>query len=140
MLEFSNMSTNQVMSGLEAIRAWDDSYQHHSVPIWFSKAARAYLKSIGVNHRRIQHNGNLPFDLDQYIEPTHQQVFDHWGTIGKGKLRSLVTQPYDECDDKAARVANALGCELHCPRHNGPWHPLSRYFEFRPPQACELKA
>lgn len=102
--------------------AWDASWLPKNLPVWFKRALRARFRAT---------TPRGPFNPHAQFE---SNLWDHWGTVVRGKTHAVVTQPYGKFEDhhrEACQLAQELDCKLVA-KPGGPWHPSTSYFEFVP--------
>lgn len=91
---------------------WDPTWKHVGVaplPRWFTQRMRWYLQRSGDWGRKSD-----IYDQCLDITSTHRfrTLFDHVGTVGTGKTRFVVLQPYGRHTLLARQLAKELGCAL----------------------------
>ena len=129
LLDYINEHGNDLpvtLVGNQAMNDWDATWKDGDIPTWFDKSAMAYTKSIGAYAERWNSIGLLE-NCKQFYG-----LFDHYGTVGRGHTRVLITQPYRKHDGAAKLLAHELGIHLARPREHGPWEPSTYYYEFHP--------
>lgn len=106
--------------------AWDKSWKLHHMPIWAKKAIRANAIKKG------KWNVYPAYPITNYAEAHFPAgLLDHWGTINRNGVLVLITQPYGNHDDLAAKFAEELrwSVKSFAP---GPWNEGTWYYEFFP--------
>lgn len=103
------------------MRAWDKTYRHHKVPMWFAKLARRWLKRKGCRELYVTWFGDhLP-----------SSIFDHWGRFRIGDEWFVMSQPYSGDPARAQAFADEIGCDFVHGPHRGPWNQGTSMFVFR---------
>lgn len=111
-----------------AMYAWDKSWQIHHLPMWAKKAIR--LNAIKKGNWRAYPNWPITNDVKMHLP---SDLFDHWGSVKRrNKVRALVTQPYGDRDELAAKFAAELGWSVKS-FTPGPWNDGTWCYEFLPP-------
>jgi hypothetical protein len=114
-------------TGHQAMKAWRKNFQQHKYPRWFSKACKAYVLS-----RDPMKDARNVWDWCWECSRYFPGLFDHYGTIGTGANRPVITQPYGDHVEAAIDFAVAIGAVLRTPRECGVWSPETSYYEFHP--------
>lgn len=110
-----------------AMRAWDASWKAGHMPAWFKKAIRARYKRLT--------NGGSCWDCYEY-GALQGELWDHWGSVQRGSVCAVITQPYSNEIDKAIVWARDLRCIVVATGIGAPWAPGTWYFEFLPQDQC----
>jgi len=118
---------SKAILGHAAMKAWRKNFKQHKFPRWFSKACKAYVLS-----REPLENVNDVWDWCWECSRYFPGLFDHYGTIGRGANRPVITQPYGDHTEMAIDFATAIGAVLRTPRKRGVWAPETSYYEFHP--------
>lgn len=119
----SKMTTS--LTGPDAVRRWNSSYDHGHVPLWLKTKAAKYLKAKGSRWPYRDGHSILSHAMHE-LEAAN--LFDHAGSIkGEGQSpRQFLLSPYvkeAEAKKLAEKVAGELGirfAEIICP---SPYHP-----------------
>ena len=91
--------------------AWDPTWRHITdgpLPRWFTKACRDYLVARG----QWEAHDNVWDSLNNKHPHEFRPLLDHVGTVGKGRYRSMVLQPYGREDKLAIQFAGLIGAKL----------------------------
>lgn len=112
-------------SGYAAMESWNQSWKGHHLPMWAKKGIRenAIKRGIWVPA------GRAGMTTVESLLP--RDLFDHWGSVDRGSVRSLITQPYGNHDEMASRFADEMGWELKASKP-GPWNTGTYLYEFTP--------
>lgn len=114
-------------TGHRAMDAWRKNFQPSQYPRWFKKACRKYVQS-----RNPSLNSRYVHDWCWECSRHFPGLFDHYGSIGRGANRPVITQPYGDHTEVAVAFAVAIGAVLRTPRKCGVWAPETSYYEFHP--------
>ena len=125
---FSNSGSFNVpgKTGHEAMQLWDKGFKLHHLPMWAKKAIRMNAKKKGNWNAYPSHPVTNRAELH-----LPSSLFDHWGSISKGEIRALITQPYGNHDFDALEFAVELGWSVSYATP-GPWGDGTSYYEFLP--------
>lgn len=105
--------------------AWDSTWKPHHLPQWVKKRIRLHAIKTGewvpctCRHHR---------PVESFLS---YRLFDHWGSVRKDGLRSLVTQPYGNHDEMAATFAEQMECTVKS-FTPGPWNEGTFCYVFTP--------
>lgn len=105
----------------ELMKEWNHTWQWHHLPLW----AKVRLRKLAIRNKEwIPNTSRAEFFLPE-------RLFDHWGSIKRGDLRVIMTQPYENPDEEAAQWAHDM--DLHVEQFSpAPWHPDTRAYIFSP--------
>ena len=113
------------LSGHSAMDAWDKTWIMHHLTMW----ARKVIRRNAIRNGTWVPAGRFGQTTPDSLLP--DLLFDHWGSVRRGGIRALVTQPYGNHDESALVFAKQMGCTLKS-RTPGPWHEGTWYYEFLP--------
>lgn len=108
------------MNGHKAMTQWDKTWRFSHLPAWAKKLLRAKIKQSGRSCIWTTEESMLDMTL-----------FDHYGSIKRGAIRSLVAQPYGEHNEIAVKWADEMECSLES-FTPGPWNQGTWCYIFTP--------
>lgn len=106
--------------------AWDKTWNPHHLPVWAKKMIRQNALKKG----KWNPWPSYPVTNDATIH-LPSDLFDHWGSVKRGNVRALITQPYHNRDKEAEAFAKELGWQVKS-SHPGPWNEGTWLYEFLP--------
>ena len=120
------------MTPAKRCRNWDSTWRGDRRPPWFNRAVARWLRTID------DYDKGLGMKLEAF-RVTCEHPWDHVGTVRRGGVEIVTTQPYltpDEIPatlDQFRRFANATGMVVI---HGGPgpWNEGTELFLFSPAQ------
>lgn len=123
--KMTTLEATKPLTGFRAVEAWNKTWKHSHMPMWFKKALR---------RRAIRRGECRPNSQMAYCQLP--LFFDHWGSFiptdkqdESKPSRNVATMPYCGSDSEVKEFAEELGCQVEC-LPTGPWHPNTRLFIF----------
>jgi hypothetical protein len=113
----------------DSMTAWDRSWKPHHLPMWARKSIR--LDAIKKDNWRAYPGWPVNNHAEAHLP---HELFDHWGSVKRGKTRALIAQPYGEHDALAKSFASELGWSVKS-FTPGPWNDGTWCYEFLPNNA-----
>ena len=122
---------NSGLTGMDAMRLWNKTWEMHHLPRWFKKALRQSALW------RERDRGRAPLGSrceEGYYLPN--LIFDHYGSFvpdgdatASKDSRHVASMPYGRHDECAREFAGELDCHVKC-FPVGPWAPGSCLYIF----------